>query len=169
MIAWRGAGFLTFFVIMAAFMAVALGFDGPTKGELWPWGAAAALSGLIVLPLGYALNRRRGEGQTHDFMFIPMQYWGGLLLLGGLGLLGAHLIVGATDGSSGGAASANPCDEVGSIIAACPNIGAASGMLVGMCAQSPEAAQLECLGCLRSSSDPCRSGECDACSFRPTR
>lgn len=158
MIAWRGAGILVFLFGAVGFFGVALGFDGPAKGTLYPWGLAALGVGLVTLPLGWYLNRRRPSQNTHDFFFIPMQYWGGLFLLGGVGMVGAHFAM------AGGAEEADPCGELSSVLSSCTDPGAA--MLGVFCSQQPPAVQEACLSCVQSSSDPCSPGGCrSACGM----
>ncbi len=159
MIAWRGAGILVFLFGAAGFFAVALGFDGPAKGTLYPWSLAALGVGAVTLPLGWYLNRRRTSENTHDFMFIPMQYWGGLLLLGGVGMIGAHFAM-----EGGVDEEADPCAELSEVLSSCTDPGAV--MMGVFCVGQERSVQEACLSCVQSSTDPCSPGGCrDACGM----
>ena len=160
MIAWRGAGFLVFCFSAAAFLGVVLGFDGPAKETFLPWGIAALGSGMLTLPLGIWLNRGRKDA-THDFMFIPMQYWGGLLLVAGVGMLATHGVMAGIDTAD--EAGGDPCAELSNTMSAC---GPAASMIVSHCQQSSGDTPSACLACVQASPDPCNPSACEsACGF----
>ncbi|MEM6956141.1 MAG: hypothetical protein AAF411_09115 [Myxococcota bacterium] len=156
MIAWRGAGILMFFFGAAGFFFVVLGFDGPAKGTLYPWSLAALGIGAVSLPIGWLLNRRRPRDNTHDFMFIPMEWWGGLLLVVGGGMLGAHFFLNAESEPEAQA----PCVELSGVLASCTDPAAA--MLGVLCTQQPPDVQAACLSCMQAEADPCSPTNCQS-------
>lgn len=165
MVTWRGAGILNLFLGLGGFMFVVLGFDGHAKGTFYPWALAATVTGLVSLLLGWFLNRHRPRDNTHDFMGIPMQWWGGLFLVGGLGMFGAHYVLEGPSADEHGGASAGPsehCSELSSLISECSDRGAL--MLAALCPQLPAATQESCLACFEAASDPCNPAGCqNAC------
>jgi len=106
MIIWRGLGIFALVAPVGA-IAAAQGISGVMFGDVFveEWtglvnGGAVAVSGLIVGPLGYVINDKYEEffdeatgamvhaklPTQHSLYFIPMQYWGLILLVGGVAL-----------------------------------------------------------------------------------
>jgi hypothetical protein len=92
MIIWRGLGILVvFFVTIAVLLAEHLCrvHFGPdyTHQHQWPFAAALAVAGIPSLVIGCVFNGPSeaddSAGSFHRLYYIPMQWWGGLLLVGG--------------------------------------------------------------------------------------
>ena len=99
MIIWSGWGFLVAVIVFGASLTMELVTEALFHDDLyyqsrsWPFALALALSGVIVWTLGKYLHARRarivtdkltGQDLTlaprHTLFFIPMRYWGPLLL-----------------------------------------------------------------------------------------
>jgi hypothetical protein len=105
MIVWSGHGYL----VAVAVFVLSLGMEVATEAhfqddsyyqrEGWPLALALILAGIFSLELGRRLNRPGGRvlidretgaevhttpGNHHRLFFIPMQYWGPILFIGGL-------------------------------------------------------------------------------------
>lgn len=170
---WSGAGALIPILGGIAFLAAGLGLNSQDKGSYWAWGGLALLLAVVFLPLGWFLNRDSSAQRSHDFMGIPMQFWGGLLLLVGVGLFVAEAVTqgGTWMERAGVAAAPGPCEELGSTLATCSSsIGPMAGMFQSLCTASDPAMQTACLACVRGSADPCNPESCrSACNFGPPR
>ncbi len=159
---WSGMGFVVPVLAGLLLIVTMLGLDSHVKDDLWVWGAMALVMAAVTLPLGLFVNsasRRGGRGGgQHHFMYLPLQYWGGLFVVAGIGLVSADLIMGQMDGP---AEEAAPCAAIGETLAECTGLppgGAA--MLQSMCeAGSPEG-QRACVACVRGASDPCNPSGC---------
>ncbi len=99
MLIWKGLGILVFIITIVIAVAMQLIVDqffgaGTYKTLLWPIPVAVAISGIIVGWLGYKLNNKPGRilvdpetnetiefKKEHSLFWIPMQYWGIILLL----------------------------------------------------------------------------------------
>ncbi|MGE5516172.1 MAG: hypothetical protein ACM31D_10165 [Bacteroidota bacterium] len=102
MVIWQGLGILIPFVVVLmtqGLVALAEKLGGPGAYNANPlWGVAAmGLSALVVTALGIYLRRRgarvvvdKETGQElvlrsrHTLFFIPMEYWGAILVVGGI-------------------------------------------------------------------------------------
>ncbi len=95
MIIWKGLGILVFIItlVVAVIMQLVLGTEY-YQTESWPIPLAIALSAIIVGLLGLNLNNKPGRilldaktneqievKKIHSLFWIPMQYWGIILLL----------------------------------------------------------------------------------------
>lgn len=99
MIIWSGWGFLVAVIVFGASLAMELVTETLFRDDrfyqthAWPLTLALALSGVIIWTLGTYLHARgartvidKSTGQEltiaarHTFFFIPMRYWGPLLL-----------------------------------------------------------------------------------------
>ncbi|HEX2444274.1 MAG TPA: hypothetical protein VHJ77_10050 [Vicinamibacterales bacterium] len=99
MIIWSGWGFLVVVIAFGASLAMEVvtealvGDDRFYQTEAWPLALALALSGVIIWGLGkyvYArgakvvIDKVTGQeltiGGEHRFFFIPMHYWGPVLI-----------------------------------------------------------------------------------------
>lgn len=102
MVIWQGFGIIIPFVVVLMtqgliFVVDGLGGPGTYDGNQL-WGATAlGLSAILITTLGMYLRRRgarvvidKETGQElvlrsrHSLFFIPMEYWGGLLIVGGI-------------------------------------------------------------------------------------
>ncbi len=99
MIVWKGLGILVLIITIVMAIVMQLVVDqvwgvGTYKTATWPIPVAIALSGIIVGGLGYILNNKPGRvlvdpetnesiefKKEHSLFWIPMQYWGILLVL----------------------------------------------------------------------------------------
>lgn len=102
MVIWQGFGIIIPFVVVLmtqGLIFVADGLGGPGTYDGNPlWGATAlGLSAILITTLGMYLRRRgarvvidKETGQElvlrsrHSLFFVPMEYWGGLLIVGGI-------------------------------------------------------------------------------------
>jgi hypothetical protein len=99
MIIWRGWGFLVAVFAFGASLAMELitesmmGDDDFYQREAWPLAVAFVVAGVVTWFVGQTLNARSsrtasdtvpgGERTTsaaHSLFFVPMQYWGVLLI-----------------------------------------------------------------------------------------
>ena len=99
MIIWRGAGFLVFVITFGCSLVAQLltnhlsGTETYWQAHAWPFAAAMVAAGAIVGVVGRVLSTRTGKvlvdpatgeqhrvGGDHDLFFIPMKYWGTILL-----------------------------------------------------------------------------------------
>jgi hypothetical protein len=99
MIIWRGWGFLVAVFIFGASLAMELvtewmmGDDDFYQKEAWPLALAFVVAGVVTWFVGKWLNTRGGRvvideatgqkltiGSSHTFFFIPMHYWGVVLI-----------------------------------------------------------------------------------------
>jgi hypothetical protein len=99
MIIWSGWGFLVAVIVFGASLAVELvtealvGDDRFYQVHAWPLALALALSGVIIWGVGKYLHARGARvvidkatgqeltiGGQHRFFFIPMHYWGPVLI-----------------------------------------------------------------------------------------
>ncbi len=103
MIIWTGRGYAVAVIVFLCALGAQLGFDrvyqhGYYSSHGWAVGVALASAGVITVLLSPVLDRRPRHvdaatgrpvrGRSRDTLFwIPCVYWGGLLLLGGLGLV----------------------------------------------------------------------------------
>ncbi len=100
---WRGWGWLVpvgTVLLLVAVQAAVEGLGGSyTTDALWP-GLAMSAAGVTNIVMGRRHNSRSARTlvdeetferiqfkQRHDFFFIKMEWWGTLILLGGLSLL----------------------------------------------------------------------------------
>ena len=103
MIIWSGLGFLVFVVVFAFSLVFNLAFnawwgEGYYDTHKWPFAISLFLSAIVCWFLGLALRKRTARtvidkqtGQeivldrsNHNFFFIPMHFWGPLLLVIGV-------------------------------------------------------------------------------------
>ena len=97
MIIWSGWGFLVAVIVFGASLTMELVTEALFhdkefyQNQAWPLALALALSGVIVWTLGTYLHARHARSvidkssnpdhaMRHTFFFIPMRYWGPLLL-----------------------------------------------------------------------------------------
>jgi hypothetical protein len=99
MIIWSGWGFLVAVIAFSASLVMEVvtealvGDDRFYQARAWPLALALALSGVIIWKLGKYLHARgarvvidRATGQEltiggqHRFFFVPMHYWGPVLI-----------------------------------------------------------------------------------------
>jgi hypothetical protein len=99
MIIWSGWGFLVAVIVFGASLAMEVATEALTGDALfyqthaWPLALALALAGVITWGLGKYFSARgarrmtdEGAGRTmttndqHRFFFIPMHYWGPILI-----------------------------------------------------------------------------------------
>jgi hypothetical protein len=100
MIIWSGWGFLVAIIAFGASLAMELGTEALVgddryyQVQAWPLALALALSGAIVWTVGKYLQARGARvvidkatgqeltiGGQHRFFFIPMHYWGPVLIV----------------------------------------------------------------------------------------
>ncbi len=69
-------------LLIGALLTIVLFNDPHTIHQ---WAIPLVLAGVVSLGVGFGVNRgRKARGQPrHHFMHVPMEYWGGVLLLGG--------------------------------------------------------------------------------------
>ena len=114
MIIWRGWGILVAFFLAAALIGseyLCRTYLAPdyTKTHHWPMAAALAAAGLASWVIGGIVNRDdQGYGNIHHLYFIPMQWWGGLLLL----VAGVIFLVGVANPPQAEAAKPPPQGQV---------------------------------------------------------
>jgi hypothetical protein len=96
MLIWRGWGFLVAVFAFGASLAMELITESITRDddfyqrEAWPLAVAFVVAGVVTWLVGQKLNARtaidetKGQippiGGSHTFFFVPMQYWGVLLI-----------------------------------------------------------------------------------------
>jgi hypothetical protein len=99
MIIWSGWGFLVAVIVFGASLAMelvteaAVGDDRFYQVQAWPLALALALAGVIVWTVGKYLHGRGARvvidkatgrestiGGQHRFFFVPMHYWGPVLI-----------------------------------------------------------------------------------------
>jgi hypothetical protein len=92
MIIWSGWGFLVAVIVFGASLAMEAMTEALTgdnqfyQTHAWPLALALALAGVITWGVGKYFSTR-GAGRTattsdpHRFFFIPMRYWGPILLV----------------------------------------------------------------------------------------
>ena len=99
MIVWKGWGFLVAVIVFGLSLAMELGTEALVGDDrfyqtrAWPLALALALSGAIIWGLGKSLHARPGRvvidkatgkeltvGGQHTFFFMPMHYWGPVLM-----------------------------------------------------------------------------------------
>jgi len=101
MIIWQGFGFLAVvipFAILVAFQALldSVQGEGFYMENLWPKVMAFLLSGALVYVVGDRLNNKPGKilidpetnqqielKGVHTMFWVPMQYWGIIIAIGG--------------------------------------------------------------------------------------
>lgn len=102
MVIWQGFGIIIPFVVVLmtqGFIFVAEKLGGPgtyDANPLWP-SVDLGLTAILITALGMYLRRRgarvvidKEAGQElvlrskHSLFFVPMEYWGGILLVGGI-------------------------------------------------------------------------------------
>ena len=102
MVIWQGFGIIIPFVVVLmtqGFIFVAEKLSGPgayDANPLWP-SVDLGLTAILITALGMYLRRRgarvvidKETGQElvlrskHSLFFVPMEYWGGILLVGGI-------------------------------------------------------------------------------------
>ncbi|MCX7748956.1 MAG: hypothetical protein N2645_19020 [Clostridia bacterium] len=101
MIIWKGAGILNLVIIGVAILlsktvdnAI---YGSDSKGHFWITIIFYILAGILIWFLGKALNKNRNNtvvnpetgheyriGTRHSLFFIPMQYWGPIVIILGL-------------------------------------------------------------------------------------
>lgn len=93
MLIWTRLGFLVFVFVFGSSLAANLitnevaGNEAYWDANRWPVGVALAVAGLLSWVVGAALARRQVPGRApHAAFFIPMTWWGPLLILGGAAL-----------------------------------------------------------------------------------
>jgi hypothetical protein len=103
MLVWSRWGFLVPAIGFGCLLAAEFGVEAATADDqfyqthAWPMAAAFGVAGVVVALLGRYVNRREGRrlidpetgrevimGGKSTFFFIPMEYWGPLLLIVGL-------------------------------------------------------------------------------------
>lgn len=156
MLTWRGAGILVFFFGVAGFFFVVAGFSGSEKGTLYPWALAAVGVGAPSWIIGKLLNRRRSKHNTHDFMGLPMHWWGILFSVVGAGMLGFHYVT--IPSESMRAPTTDSCGELNELMSTCGEVGAM--VFAATCTQQEPSVQDACLACVRGSTDHCSPGSC---------
>ena len=102
MVIWTGFGIVVPVIALATLVMVQLGIDGimgdnyyTTHG--WPKLLGCVLTGIVMYPIGYLMNRPKekvvGEHfdqQTivvkpnHTFFFVPVQYWSVIIIAFGI-------------------------------------------------------------------------------------
>ena len=127
MIIWRGWGFLVAVFAFGASLAMELITESITRDdnfyqrEAWPLALAFAIAGVITWFLGKTLHERGGRvvidkatGQEltidakHTFFFVPMHYWGVVLIaLAGAVLVWSLTVSGVAASSAASAAQGN--------------------------------------------------------------
>ena len=110
MIIWKGWGILVV-IITAAFVfgvdfitGAAFGNSNYYAIHNWPEGVAFLLSGIAVYFVGLYFNNKPGRvmidkatgreivlRRVHSMFFIPMEYWGIILAVGGIVLFFVHV------------------------------------------------------------------------------
>jgi len=99
MMIWSGWGFLVAVIVFGASLAMELvtealvGDDRFYQVQAWPLALALALSGVLIWGVGKYLHARGARvvidkatgqeltiGGQHRFFFIPMHYWGPVLI-----------------------------------------------------------------------------------------
>jgi hypothetical protein len=82
-VTFRGLGALIPVLLGLSFIAVVL--DGHLRDHQWRLGAIGIGVGALHLVLGLVLNRKRPRGVDahHVLLHIPIEYWGGALLVAG--------------------------------------------------------------------------------------
>jgi hypothetical protein len=99
MIIWKGWGFLVAVFAFGASLAMELITESITKNddfyqqEAWPLALALVIAGIVTWFAGKALHARGARtvidkatgqeltiGGSHSFFFVPMHYWGVLLI-----------------------------------------------------------------------------------------
>jgi hypothetical protein len=99
MIIWRGWGFLVAVFVFGASLAMELATESITgdddfyQKEAWPFAVALVVAGVVTWFVGSKLHARgarvvidKKTGQeltidaSHTFFFVPMHYWGGVLI-----------------------------------------------------------------------------------------
>ena len=99
MIIWSGWGFLVAVIVFGASLTMEIvteavaGDDRLYQTQAWPLALALALSGVIIWIVGKYLHARGARvvidkvtgreltiGGQHRFFFIPMHYWGPVLI-----------------------------------------------------------------------------------------
>lgn len=85
MIIYRGFGWLVLIIVIGFSLGGNFAFDamygqGYYDKHKWPLAIALALAGVVTLLLGMALNGRSGQNR-HALFFIPVQYWGPILIV----------------------------------------------------------------------------------------
>jgi hypothetical protein len=84
MIIWSGLGFLVAVIVFGASLIMELTTETLFRDDqyyqthAWPLALALALSGAIVWALGNYLHA--SGARRHTLFFIPMRYWGPLLV-----------------------------------------------------------------------------------------
>ncbi len=116
-LAWSGAGCVIPVLGGVLFVGSMLALDYQQKDDFWVWGVMALAIAVVALPLGLLLNSKgrtaaRG-GSMHHFMYIPLHFWGGLLLLVGIGLFIAEAVAGDSSMARASDDSPSPCAELG--------------------------------------------------------
>jgi len=92
MIIWSGLGFLVALFAFGCALAGQLltnhwsGTEAYWHQHRWTLGAALGVAGLLSGLVGAMLQRR--PGARHTLFFIPMHWWGPLLVAGGLAAAG---------------------------------------------------------------------------------
>ncbi|HFB66448.1 MAG TPA: hypothetical protein ENJ60_13000 [Aeromonadales bacterium] len=108
MLVWKGMGILVFIITIVIAIIMQLVVDqlfgvGTYKTATWPIPVAIAISGIIVGWLGYILNNKPGRilvdpetnesiefKKEHSLFWIPMQFWGIILLVASVVLFFVH-------------------------------------------------------------------------------
>jgi hypothetical protein len=99
MIIWKGWGFLVAVFAFGASLAMELLTESITgdsdfyQKEAWPLALALVVAGVVIWFVGKALHARGARtvidkatgreltiGGSHTFFFVPMQYWGVVLI-----------------------------------------------------------------------------------------
>lgn len=89
MIIWSGWGFLVAVIVFGVSLAMEVVTEHLTgdnqfyQTHAWPLALALALAGVITWLLGKYFSTRGAvtTGNHHRFFFIPMHYWGPILLV----------------------------------------------------------------------------------------
>ena len=86
MVIWSGLGFLVAVIALGSLIVVQTLTGSAYDTETWPKLAGFGLAAILTSGIGYALNKPRREtgAGTHSFLFIPMDYWGPILLVLGI-------------------------------------------------------------------------------------
>jgi len=150
---FSGLGCLVPIVVPSVLLVVMfLALDDVPRDDFAIWGRIGLISGGLLFPLGAFVNssgRVAARGGPHHFSFIPLQWWGGLLLVLGGALFGWGMF-------SAEEPSTPPCSEVHALLSDCP-FGSSATTLDAACEDGfgNEERGAACLRCVRSASNTC--------------